>query len=405
MKGLLNGPAVSLASQLVGLIQLAILVVVVGADRYTDAYLYLFSLGLVPILILVVGLMYPLLLNDHRMSKVGLRRLAWLTPLSSSIFLLGGVFWIAFQGKYSSDMNVLVVLLLVNSVFQALAWYRAVAAEAEGIQLWISGIALPANVLGSILLALPWQSSVISVTAMAAGLLVGNVLTVLIMSRGRVGRAALQAAPDIGGGRGGSYWFFGKAAVGYSSQIVMQSVAVSLPSSSVTILNIVNKVVGSASASFVNALMPRFVHQESESPAAGRKFLRVVAPAFAGFGLVLFILTAVYWPPMGDIAIILAVWLVLAPAAAIAQRMSFRFLPPSASRISLVVVAAVVGVAVLSTLSDGFSLTVLLAALALLDGLTAMLLLWILRDRAMSLVVGVLCLYLAGIWTVSLIGL
>lgn len=403
MKALLRGPLVSLASQGIGLVQLGILIVVVGADRYTDAYLYLFSMGLVPILILLVGLMYPLLLNDHRISKVGLRRLSWLTPLVSVGFVIGGTWWLAEQGKFSADMVPLVALLIGNSVFQATAWFRAVAAEADGTQLWISGIALPANVLGTILLVIPWGSSILSVTAMSLGLLIGNLVITVVMVRRRVGQDALDSAPLLGSGRAGSYWFFGKATVGYSSQIAMQSAAVILPSSSLTILNIVNKIVGSASASFVNALMPRFVHQQSESTDAGRRFLRFVAPSFGACGIVLFGIAVVFMPEAAGAALILALWLVLAPSAAIAQRLAFRFLPPSASRVSVFVVVLVVVLALLSTGSTNFSLIVLLAALALLDGLTAMLLLWLLKDRVMSIVAGVLSAGLIGIWAFTLV--
>ena len=50
--------------------------------------------------------------------------------------------------------------------------------------------------------------------------------------------------------------------IGFVAQTVMQSLAVLLPAASLTMLNLANKLVGSISATFVNATMPLLVDPE-----------------------------------------------------------------------------------------------------------------------------------------------
>ena len=68
---LLQGPALSLTSQAAGAVQLVLILVRVGSNRSTDAYFYLWSLGMLPTQILCVGVMYPLLLNRERIARTG----------------------------------------------------------------------------------------------------------------------------------------------------------------------------------------------------------------------------------------------------------------------------------------------------------------------------------------------
>lgn len=400
---MLRGPLISLLSQGVGLIQLGAILLVIGASEATDAYFYLFSLGLIPVLILLVGLMYPSMLTELRMSKVGLARLRWITPLASILFILGGSLWLELSSRFAVALIPLVVVLSINAVFQGAAWFRAIAAEAEGEQLWISGIALPANAFATLLLVPPWPTKTMAVLAMTIGLVIGNAAIYVVMNRRKIGSSALAAAPDTASRSDGSYWFLGKAGVGYASQAVMQSVAILLPATGVTYLNIANKIVGSISATFVNALMPQIVHQHSDSPAAGRRFIRLMFPVVAATGALVVVAVQLIRPQLFLPAVIVAIWLLGSTHSAISQRMAFRFLPSNASRVSMIVIAVIVVLTIGSSALPGFTLTVILAAFAAMDCATAMLLLWLLRDRLASFMMGCGLLTVLGIWAVALL--
>jgi hypothetical protein len=95
---------------------------------------------------------------------------------------------------------------------------------------------------------------------------------------------------------------------------------------------------------------------------------------------------------------VIAIWLTTSAAAAVAGRMSFRFLAPHASVRTIGVVIAIVALTVFSSGYQGFSLTVLLCAYAVMDGAAAMLLLWPLKDRLMSVVLAGAIVCLCAIW-------
>ena len=69
----------------------------------------------------------------------------------------------------------------------------------------------------------------------------------------------------------------------------------------------------------------------------------------------------------------------------------------------MTVIIIVVALAILSSTAPGFALTVLLCAYAALDGASAMLLLWPLRDRVMSLVLAGALAALAVGWVANFV--
>jgi hypothetical protein len=399
----LRGPVVSLASQVFGTAQLALVLVRAGANVATDAYFYLFSIGLLPTLIVIVGLMYPLLLNEERIPRSGLAHIRWVVPLLSVLFVFVGALWLQFSHRLGSALMLLVALSMANAAVQARLWFRAVAAEAGGSTVWISGVAVPANLLGVLLLLFPWSSSAQAVTAMTGGLLVGNVIFLAFMARRSVGNAVVASVDVERSGSRASYWFLAKSSTGYLGQALMQSLAVLLPASSLTFLNIAIKLVASASAMFINAVMPTVVHQSTDSTVAARGFLRIMLPLMACVALICLTATAIIRPAYFASVAILGIWLVATSAAAVAQRMSFRFLRPDATRVTLGVIVIVVGLALASSRVAGFNLNVLLCAYGAIDAAGAMLLLWQLKDRAVSLVMGAALISLAVIWGYALI--
>ncbi|WP_206489605.1 hypothetical protein [Rhodococcus sp. KRD162] len=162
------------------------------------------------------------------------------------------------------------------------------------------------------------------------------------------------------------------------------------------------KIVGAASATLVNAVVPALIHQSTESPESGRKFLRFL---WIGLGPIAFGSSVAAFTWFRDFAapvVIVGLWLICATTAAVAQRMTFRFLPPSASRLTMASVSLVAVVAIASSRSSNFDVNVLLAAYASVEALTGMLLLFALRIRLLGFYSMLCVLFLAGAWAGSL---
>jgi hypothetical protein len=397
----LRAPLVALASQVSGLIQLALILGRVGPDRATDTYFYLFNLGFVPISCIIVGMMYPSLLNDKRMSRHGLQTIRWVTPLVSAAFVGGGVVWLLANHRLDPPLIGLTVACGVNAVVQTQLWFRAVAAEAGGSAIWVSGVAVPPNVLAALALAYPWHAPVAAMTAMVVGLTVGNLGFFVYMEARGVGDDILESAPEQSPGSGSSFWFLGLSSVSFIGMTLMQSLAVLLPTSSITLLNVAYKLVSSVSATFINATMPTLLHQKTDSMHAARRFLRIAVVILAIAGGVLLVGVLIVRPSLAAPAVVLALWLVASSASAAAGRMSYRFLPPDMVRRTMAVVIVVGALAMFSASQPGFSLITLLCAYAAVDAAYAMLLLWPLRDRTMCAVLGATLMALLGTWCSS----
>ncbi|WP_322544627.1 hypothetical protein U2G91_22300 [Rhodococcoides fascians] len=400
---MLRGPVLSLASQGTGVVQLALLIWRNGANTSTDAYFYLWNLGLLPTLTLLVGVMYPMLLSEHRISRRGVGILRWSTPLLSIAFVGVGAMWLQLNGKLGEELLPIVVASAANAAIQAAVWFRAVLSEAEGDPRWMSGIALPANVLAVLTLLAAWGDPVLSVTAMLVALFIGNFCLLVAMTRNGVGSTALEAVPLVGiRSRSGAGWFFARSGVGQIAVVLIQSTAVLLPASNLTILSVATKIVGAASATLVNAVVPLLIHQTTDSPDSGRKFLQVLWTWLVPITLAGSVIAFVWYREFLVPVVIVGVWLICATTAAVAQRMTFRFLPPSASRLTMVSVSVVAVAAIISSRVGNFDVHVLLAAYASVEALSGVLLLFALKIRVLGFCTMLCSAFLAGAWIGSL---
>jgi hypothetical protein len=389
---------VSLSSQAVGLVQLLLILLRAGTNQATDAYFYLFTLGLAPITCVVVGVMYPSLLNERRITRRGLVRIRRITPLLSLFFVTAGSMWLLANGRLSGQLVGVAIACAVNSMIQARLWFRAVATEAGGNAFWVAGVALPANLLATAVLLFPWNTPAITMIAMTCGLAVGNAGLLIFMALRRIGDSVLDSVPDHTETKGASLWFLSLASIAFLGQTLLQSFAVLLPASSITLLNVGIKVVGSMSATFVNAIMPLIVHQGTDSSRSARRFLRIVTVAVASAGILLVVVAWMIRPDLLISSVVIALWLIASAAVAVAGRMSFRFLAPHASVRTIVVVVTIVALTAFSSGYPGFSLNVLLCAYAAIDAAAGMLLLWPLKDRQMSVVLAGVIVCLCAIW-------
>ena len=71
VKSLAQGPLLAVLSQAFGAVQLVLLLLVFEPGRSTDAYLYLWNLGMLPTSLLIVSVLYPMLLSDTRVTVSG----------------------------------------------------------------------------------------------------------------------------------------------------------------------------------------------------------------------------------------------------------------------------------------------------------------------------------------------
>jgi hypothetical protein len=164
------------------------------------------------------------------------------------------------------------------------------------------------------------------------------------------------------------------------------------------------KIVGSISATFVNATMPLLVHGRTDSPALARRFLRVVVLVEALGGGLLVVAAHLIRPDIIVPALVVAIWLVGSGAFAVAQRMAFRFLPAQdVAKRQMAPLVVLVPLALVSSWGDGFTLAVLLCAYAAIDVVTGALLLWPLKDRRMGAVLAVAMVALTVVWAGSML--
>lgn len=398
-----RGPVLSMASQATGLLQLAVLLWRYGPTNATDAYLYLFNLGILPIQVLLVGVLYPMLLNADRITRASARRLGLGVPFVTVISVGGGCVWLWIQGRTSLEVLPILILAAVNGVVQARLWYLAIAAEAEGNPRWMAAVALPANGLATLVMLLPWPTSTATVTAMMTALVVANATYLGIMVRRKVGQAVLIQLPTKPARRHSAHWWFlTKSSVGYGGLMVIQSAALVLPPATLTLLTLPTKIVGSVTATFVNAVMPLLVHQKTESTGGAKSFLRLLTLILGSVGALGVLIVATLLPEFLTQALIVALWLVASASSSVGQRLMFRFLPPSASRITLFVMPTVVLAVALSAQTPGFGLIALLCAYAMVDAATSFLILLSLREKVMTPVSGFVTGAIVGIWITSL---
>jgi hypothetical protein len=327
-------------------------------------------------------------------------------PLLVLVVISGGTAWFALQGRLDISVIQIAILSAINAAVQSLLWYRAVLAEASGNPLWVSAVALPANLFAIVALLVPWTTSTTTVIAMLVALILGNVLFLIYGRQHHVGDGTVQLLSPTRSARPSAHvWFLSKSAVGQVGLAIIQSVSVVLPASMLTLLTIPTKVVGSIAASVVNAVMPRLVHQGTTSQAPARRFLRWTMLALVGIGIILVLAAALAFSSYLEAAAITALWLLGSAASAVAQRATFRFLPPSASKVTLIIIPLVVTASVLSSLSPHFTWVSILCAYSLIDSASAFLLLLALKDRPMSALMGLVTIILAVRWVLDVIAL
>jgi hypothetical protein len=376
LRGVALSAVLSAASQAVGLIQLALLLCRWGASNETDAYTFLFGVGVGPAQLIAVGVLYPSLLNGVGLTRRGHAALTAALLLTSPAAVAVGAAWFASRRGVTSILLTIALLAAINSAVQALSWRRAVIAEAKGDARWAASIALPANAFAAMVLLGPWPTSGDAVVAMQTGLVVGNFAYFIAIRRQGIAQL-LQATGSASPSH--QAWFLAKASSSYAAAIGLQACAATLPPSALTLLSIPVKVVVGLVGTAVNVAMPRLVNMHTDSKEAAVAFLRVAAMIGMLGGLACTLVLYAFRPMSGTYAMLTTAWLVASTGSAIAQRLAFRFLGASASRSVIVIPLFVTAATVASSLVSSFSVGTVICAYALLDALVASVLLARLR--------------------------
>lgn len=388
LTAVMTAPAVSLASQLAGLIQVALLLLRGGASEATDAYFYLFGLGLTPTFMLISGVMYPQLINERGMTARALQTLRLATPLLGAGLVAAGAGWLQYRGRLADGLLPLTLVLLLNAVLQAKLYFRTTCAEASGLAVWSAGIALPSNAIACVVLLYPWSSTERATTAMASGLLIGNVALLIVMRARGVGSSTAPFEKQGAASRVRSSWFLARGVIGYGNGLVLASAAVLLPASSITLLNVASKVVAAVGSTFTNSVLPTLVHRSSSTPRAAQRFLRALMLVLSGAGAVALLLCALLAAKYLFTCAAIVLWMIASSAAAVSQRAAFRFLRARVFAPVLAWGVTVVAVVLLVSAQGHLTVDRLLLAYATMDAGAAVLLLLLLRDRLLAGLLG-----------------
>jgi hypothetical protein len=378
---------VSALSQFIGLVQILLLTRNGGAGSGSDAYFFLFSMALLPIQILLAGLLYPLLLNQTGTTPRTLRRLRLLTPWACVIMVMVGALWLWHLGKLTPSIYGLVILCALNGLVSARLWYYCLELAADGEVIWLAGVALPANILACLVIVNAWSPSTARATIMVGGLLAGNIALLIYLSA--TGRASTTDHPHVDpttSTRSSGGWFLAKSVTGYASQDILEALALLLPAASLTILNIINRIVGSISTTVVSSVLPKLVNRQSTSRADVATFTRWLAAILALPFCIVGATSLVLHLPYQEYVFTTLAWLLASGMNVSAQRMAYRFLAPSASVLSIISAVLVISFLVIASMMPWFTLKVLFVGAIALDALPAAFLLWTLSERAMSMV-------------------
>ena len=397
-------PMLSVASQGIGAVQLLLLLLRVRAGELTDAFFYIWGIGMLPTLTLVSGVVYPMLINQKQISLKMLKCVLYIALIGSVLCVSASYWWLFHSGRASRSVAVIAILMSVFCFVQCLVWFRATLAAAGGSASWLSGVALLPNCLAVGALLLPLSNAFL-IHAMIVSLIVGNVIMLLWMRIRDVGRAELSELSARGGSGevSATAWFFVRSGTGQGTVGLLQSTAVLLPPSQLTASTVIIKIVGSASVTVASALLPRFVNTQTDTADQARKFMRILWILWFAAGATACAAAFVFLREYFAIVVLASLWLCGSSTALVAQRIAFRFYSASISSVTIVTGILVSAATVLLVLTVEYNLTLLLCLYAMLECLSGLLLLVLMRDVLASCVMFSITIALIAIGGLSLV--
>ena len=377
----LGAPLVSALAQGLGAIQILLLARGGILGEATDAYFFLFVLALLPSQVVIAGVVYPLLLNQGSGAPKGMTRFRWIVPLLSVAAVGAGCGVLALTGRFATGFVALAVLSAVNGAVSTLLWFDTMWLAAQGRGGWNAGITLAANLAACVVLIIPWHPAELRVAIMTGALVVGNGVYLLILIR-RFHPLEVPESETADARASSSWWFLARSSSGYASGAILQGLALSLPASGVSTVSILSRFVGSTTTTVVNAILPRFIHSNSNDAEPAFTFL-----AWLMYPLVVLFVGASVVFAVVDNRIVMYVclglgWIVATSMNTIVARLTYRFLTASAAAVVLVPLAIVLVGSGLIAWMGHLTLPIVLLAFIAIDMLSGMLMAHLLkRDR------------------------
>lgn len=382
-------------SQLLGLVQLYLLMADNGSGRASDVYFLVLTWSLLPSQIILQGVAYAgwLRLGTSEVASGG--RMALSTAALSLV--CGGFASLAYgisEGEAYSYLVIGVVQGIAGAVF-SLVFASALQRSATGDPLLLSCMTLPGSVVACLaLISLP-PDLYIKVIAIIVSSTIGSII-LLILDRRRVWSILQDSArpsprqPREEGhySTSGRSWFAMRSVTGYASGSVLQSVGAVLPPSSLTVANVCSRFVSGFNTVVTNSVLPRLVNYRDISTEGATRFSWILV---CGGLLALTATPVVSVSPLSNWASEYAacvVWAVSAGVSASAQRVSTKVRSPAWASISIVV-SCVVPVAAICLVAMGIPMSAiaLLSMYISLEVLNSCLYLVLLRERLLALIV------------------
>jgi len=373
LKVVAAAPTLSITSQLLGVAQLALLLGTFGATPVTDQYFLLFSWSIIIPQVLMMGWAYPSLLQSKSHNPRIRRRLVVLSSVGSAIATCAASYVYGELSTVGPANHTLTAMLAVSAFAAGPVWAFSIEAAATGSGMWLAAVALPANFFAVLALLLPEDSSAAKTTNMALGIIIGNVsfAILVLMLRARSRRRVdypCEFYPRL------RTEYLAYSTAGFGTATFLQTVAATLPSSSLSMLAVVNRLVASAVTTLVSTLLPRLINTKTQNVQTPPAIIKVGVASLvivAAMNLALNKTTTANAIPLQQLAGLGLVWFVAAGTNAITQRVAMRDLTPRSTLVGSVAGLIVVVIAQLLIVAGNLSLPRLLVCYCLVEILSA----------------------------------
>ena len=330
------GPSVAAAtSQLLGLVQYALLFAFSGSGVGSDSFFLLSSLGLICVNILVVGYLYPSLLRGAKLRARSVQLIGLVAATGSASCVLAGWAFLEAADKSFELLGLCALALALGSAVMAVYFVYAVAAAALGNAMWLSCAALPQSVLACASLLVVIRSSLdTKVAVLSVSVLVGSMLSLsfAVWDHRRyrqVESVVVETSDEARSSTRSTGWYLANSMLGYGGSTVMQMTTATLAASSLTYVSLVQKLVAGFGMVITNSLLPRLVNLNSSDRHTAIHYVRAMTFALSIVYVVAATASAIIgWRDFVWVAICVA-WILSTSASASLQRVAFRFARPA----------------------------------------------------------------------------
>lgn len=364
----LTSATLSLLSQLIGIMQLYVLLAKIGSGRASDIYFYLFTMGLIIPQIFLDGFISPALLGK-RISFAKAKKL-----VSRSLIMILIINVLIFVKIHSQTDDyfayLIVIILFLNSIIQFINWFLVSINSLLGKPNLKSGMFIPANLLGMLLILIPTSNSYQSVFYMSIGLSLGNACFFVFIKSKTLKLGDIDIVthnrPTLD-----YYLLLVKSSIAYLGIFGIQSLAFDLKTSALTTLTIPAKIVSGFTTIFINSGLPLHVNIFTFNEIKTRKIIW----KYVFFSISICLLTSGFCyflvPKYSEIANITAIWLISSVGSSFAQAILLKNHSPKAALLSTIPVISVFFSLSLVLGYKQFSVELFFWAFALIDSLSA----------------------------------